>query len=145
MDWAESCRPARGVKIHRWRRAFYPADNNSGFALKKSASAVLAIFASISGSFARPVARFRAAAGGVFPLGFGRQAVGFAFLFAEPFAKRVGVIPGHVDHRLIGRRGKAWVSPIVFRIAPLEFLLRLIEPQPPLPRRLSSFCSASVL
>ena len=50
----------------------------------------------------RPITRFRPAAGRVFPLAFGRKPIGFAFLFAEPLAKRVGVVPSYVDHWLIG-------------------------------------------
>ena len=98
-----------------------------GNVLKNSASAVLAILASESGSSPGPIARFGAAARRVFPLGFGGQAVGVAVLLAEPFAERDGVVPGDVDDGLIVGNIKAGIFPVVLGIAAFEDLLLLIE------------------
>ena len=42
-----------------------------------------------------------ASAAGVFPLGFGGEAIGLAFLFGEPFAEGHGLIPAHAAQGLV--------------------------------------------
>ena len=68
------------------------------------------------------VAGARAGAGGVLPLSFGGQAVDPAFGCAEPARQGLGIVPGHVDHRVCVGLRKAWVAPAVARVAAIKLL-----------------------
>ena len=50
---------------------------------------------------ARAIGRGRAGAAGVFPLGFGRQAIRLAFLLRQPVAEVDRLLPGHHDDRVV--------------------------------------------
>src|SRR5690349_8827690 len=63
------------------------------------------------------IARRRAGAAGVFPLGFSRQAIAFAFALTQPIAERDGVVPAHVEHRMVVGLRKANVAPVVSLLA----------------------------
>src|SRR5205823_2979833 len=62
----------------------------------------------------------------VFPLRFGRQAEAPSLALAEPGAKRLAIVPGHIHHRMVIRLLPARFFPRILRLAPLEFVLRLI-------------------
>ncbi|MNT01070.1 hypothetical protein D3C72_1355220 [compost metagenome] len=68
----------------------------------------------------RAVARARAGAAGVLPLGLGRQAVAPALRLAQPGGQRLRVVPAHVDHRVVVALREARVAPRVARVTAFE-------------------------